>query len=273
MTIRSLFYLLPAVALGATLSLPVSVIAQDKSQGQNQNESQKSEQQKNKQSRDAQQSKSSDQTSSDNQKSSDKGAAASDRQKKQTRQLKVFELEHRDPQRIHQLIMLCQQSSQHAQQIHAAAVQGRLGRAGVVVAHGSVGTPGSDDQQPRLVTAINAEKKILFVRGSEDQLQKVDELVKALDVANDKLEPSEYGDARLVPVKSSNAPQVQTALAQLELQGQLLNLGDMSLVVIQSNGQDSQEVEQAQQVIQKFAGSDQGSGDSSNSQKSQDSNK
>src|SRR5690349_15804549 len=80
------------------------------------------------------------------------------------------------------------------------------------------GYRGAEGQQ--MFLAYDPEAKLLFVRGPDDQVRKVEELVKALDVPNDKLQKADFGDLHLIPVRHDKLPQVARTLSMLRINNQ-----------------------------------------------------
>jgi hypothetical protein len=172
---------------------------------------------------------------------SDQQAAQDDQD--EIRQLKVFELEHRDPQQINQIITMRTRTAALAPGQAVVPV-----RPGVVPRTAHFRPMDSD----RVATAVNSEEKLLFVRGSEDQIKEVEQLVNAFDVKDEDIKAHDYGKCRLIPVHSKNVGQVQTTLSQLNLPGQMMRLGDVSLFVFHTDDGNDQKREQAEEVIEKL---------------------
>lgn len=239
--IRNLTQFVPALTLAAAVALPLSTSAQENQQNDNEQ-------------KDAQ---ASNENEDDNKKKEDEA---------KTRKLEVFELEHRDPQQLNQIIMLAERASASARSSHAAPGQARPGQqAATTPGRTTAGFRGTASDQHKVVTAVNAEEKILFVRGSDDQIEKVEELVEAFDVEDQELKRHEYRGVRLIPLRSGDAQQVQSTLSQLNLQGQMLQMGEMSLVVFHGDETNKDKVEQAEEVIQKLNARAKDAGDSSDS--------
>ena len=235
MGIRNLTQYVPALTLAAAVALPLAAHAQNQPQSDER----------------------------DNQESREGDDKKKQEGEDQPRELEVFELEHRNPQQLNQIIVLAERTSASA---HAAPGHVRPGQPGATTpGRTTAGYRGTTGDKDKVVTAVNAEEKILFVRGSEDQIEKVKELVEAFDVENQELKRHEYHGVRLIPVRSSDAQQVQSTLAQLNLQGQMLQMGYISLIAFHGDDTNKEKVEQAEEVIQKLKARAKDAGDSSES--------
>ena len=70
--------------------------------------------------------------------------------------------------------------------------------------------------QVRMVRLAQDERgKTLFARGTAEELAQIDELVKALDVAPDKLSKCEVAGLYLIPLQRAEARSVASLLTQL----------------------------------------------------------
>jgi hypothetical protein len=160
----------------------------------------------------------------------------------------VFELEHRDPHEINQIIAMRTWAESPA---HAGVTPGQAavpGQPGAVQRTAHYRAPDSD----RVTTAVNAEEKLLFVRGSEDQIKEIEKLVDAFDVKDEELQAHDYGKCRLIPIHSKKVGQVQTTLSQLDLEGEMIRLGEVSLVTFRMDDDNDQKRKQAEEVINKL---------------------
>lgn len=190
----------------------------------------------------------------DQQKQSDK-----DSDKNQTRELKAFDLEHRKPQEIQQILALRKQAAQTPAGAvtpgQPAAVQPR--------------TAGFRPQQDRMAFAADNENDVLFVRGSSDQIKEVEELIDALDVSAGELEKKKIGDTRLIPISQDSTARVRSMLTQLQLDHQLMQLEDVSLIVVCTDGSDEKEskAKQVEEVVSKLDADKDLGGDSKDSEK------
>lgn len=174
----------------------------------------------------------------------DQQQAFQEGQQAETLQLRVFELKNRDPQQLITIISLVTQADSEAQ----AALPGQPGvAAGTPRIAGFRGVAGD-----RILTAASSEEKILFVRGSEDQIKEIEKLVNAFDVKDEQLQPHDFGDLRLVPIRGKDPSQVQSTLSQLNLSGQALRVGEMSLVVFRMDDGRDEQRKQAEEVVKKL---------------------
>lgn len=178
------------------------------------------------------------------------GKRSNDKDKKEDKKseakqsLKVFKLKNVEPQQMVQLLRLIEQPSQSV----AAGYRGVPGGIPAGGIPGAEGQPqgGQQDQKPLLIAADN-KAKTLFVRGDEDRLEEVQELVDALDGDSKSFEKVSIGDAHLIPVKNANHSEVTTILQQLQLSATAQQIGDKAVVVLR--GDDEELRSQAEQVI------------------------
>lgn len=94
----------------------------------------------------------------------------------------------------------------------------------------------------------------LFVRGPEKKVDDVEKLIESFDRPADEIEKQEFGDVHLFPLSNEKGQQVQTVLAQLGLQSQMLRLGETALIAIHADKDKEDQLKQAEQVIEKLAG-------------------
>ena len=164
--------------------------------------------------------------------------AAAEQDQPAARKLEIIELQHREPQQLTQLMGLWDQVAMPSSGRGRAAVQ----------------RPSLEDQpKERLAVALDNERKLLFVRGTAEQIEKVKALVAALDVADDALKPQDYADHRLIPVPSDSSGQIQSTLAQLDLAGQMLRVGETTFIAYKTDDEDGERLQQAEQVINKLS--------------------
>jgi hypothetical protein len=124
------------------------------------------------------------------------------------RTLKIFELEHVDPQDIVRLLAM--RDGQMA--------PGTAGFRGQVRDPFGTGARQVHAQDGRaLMIAVHPEERLLFVRGSEEEIEKVEELVEAFDVEDGKVEKQQLNNMHLFPVDREKASQVQSTLSRLQL--------------------------------------------------------
>lgn len=155
------------------------------------------------------------------------------------RKLEIIELQHRDPQQLVQLLSLWDQ----------VALPGLGGRGRVVVQRPSL----QDRTDPRLAIALANEQKLMFVRGTADQIEKIKTLVTAIDVADDAVKPQDFADHRLIPIPGDNSGPIQSTLTQLELEGQMLRVGNTTFLAYKLDDEGGERLQQAEQVIARLA--------------------
>ncbi len=153
------------------------------------------------------------------------------------RKLEVIELQHRDPQQLTQLMGLWDQ----------VAMPGYGGR--VTVQRPDL------QQQPheRLAIAFDNQKKMMFVRGTAEQIEKIKTLIAAIDVADEGLKPYDFANHRLIPVPSDSSGQIQSTLTQLDLAGQVIRVGNTTFIAYKAGEEDAERRQQAEMVINKLA--------------------
>jgi hypothetical protein len=237
---------------------------QDQQQQQQQDKAQQDKAQQNKaQQETAQQDKAQQDKAQQEQQQDQKAAEA----QKQPRELKVFELQHRNPGEIQQLLNARPTSYPGVRQ---AVIIGRISS-----------RPAELDQQsqtPPPAIAGDADSRALFARGTKEQLQQIEELVKAVDVPMDQFKPQTIGDKHLIPIHGDGTQRVLNTLTQLQLPHQPVQMGEGAIIVLCDDGSgDFQTItEQTQQVIAKLQQSQQdkqasGEGDSQQQQQNQQS--
>ena len=166
-----------------------------------------------------------------NQAQQDQNARNQAEQKPEPQRLAVIKLQHSDPQQISQLLRSLDQPASYTAAYRGAAVVPQ-------------GQPGPQ-QQPLLIAA-DSRSKTLFVRGDQERLGRVEELIKSLDTEGE-IQAAEFGDARIVPIKHANHGEVMSILQQLQLPASTFQLGDRGVVVLRGGEED--QISQAQEVI------------------------
>jgi hypothetical protein len=166
---------------------------------------------------------------------------------KDRRQLKVFELEHRDPQQLAQIISL-QWRSHGVLRGQPGGLSGQVGGPPGIGGFGL--TMPSNPDEPAI--AFDAEEKLLFVRANKDQLAKIEKLVDALDVPQEKLSQQDFAGLHLIPIRQDKAPQVTKVLADLQIPSQTMTMGKAVLVVVRGDDKDVNHVDQVKEVIGKL---------------------
>jgi type II secretory pathway component GspD/PulD (secretin) len=180
------------------------------------------------------------------------------------RKLKIFELKHIKPQELVQVLMMqrfiAAAEQREEQRIHPTAQQQQQ----PVRPQAQQAQPPHTQQPSRTIHATGAdglvmtfdpEEKLLFVRGPEDKVNKVEELVNAFDVSKDELEKKKFGGMTLIPVRKDKARQVSRTLAHLQLEGRVITMGDAALVVLRGEDTEDERIKQARQVIEKYEAS------------------
>jgi hypothetical protein len=175
-----------------------------------------------------------------------KTTATEEQPRKVARKLKVFKLQHVKPSEVAQLFAV-----RHT-------VYSGFGGAGAVAvdrgfAAGDVESPASAANREKTAsdqpvnTAHDDEKRLLLVRGSDDQIKRVEKLVKSFDMPAAKLEKQKWGDLHLIPIRSGRADNIQSILSQLGLSTHAIQLGDASVIVLQES--DDDEADQILEIL------------------------
>ncbi len=173
------------------------------------------------------------------QKAADQGEQpAAEQPQPAARKLEIIELQHRDPQQLTQLLGLWDE----------VAMPSYGGRGRVAVQRPSL----QDQPGQRLAIALDNERKLMFVRGTAEQIEKVKALVAAIDVADDAVKPQDFANHRLIPIPGDRSGSIQSTLTQLDLAGQLLRVGDTTFIAYKTDDEDGERLQQAEQVINKL---------------------
>lgn len=159
--------------------------------------------------------------------------------KEEPRELRIVELEHRRPQEIIQLLNLRNTAQRNQNPAQGAGPTATFFR----------GRP------QNLAIASQENRGLLFLRGTAEDLKDAEKLVKAFDVADEKLEPQKIGDLRVIPIRHGQAAQIQQVLGQLQIPSQMLPLGKTAVIVL-APGDDDTTLKQADEVIKKLDVSD-----------------
>jgi hypothetical protein len=174
--------------------------------------------------------------------------------KKEPRTLKIFELEHRAPQEIAQILTLLWPG---ASPFHPAGRQfSSAGQPSQLAGQQPFppGTPGASAAPARPAIAFDPEEKLLFVRATADQLEKIETLVNGLDVSPENLERQELDGLHLIPVRQDRVDQVTRILRALQLPSQTMTMGDAHLIVlrVEEGAEDDGLIDQVRQVVSKL---------------------
>ena len=218
------------LALAGAIALPTAAVSQ---QPQNQ---QPNQQQPNQQQQDKQQQK----------EQKEKKAEKKD----DVRKLQVFKLKHRTPQQMNQIVSLAEQAESDEQlNLNVIGQYANVAAARRVAGYRGAPADANKDNGDAMVIATDEAKKILFVRGSEEQLSKVKKLVDAFDVEQQEMKRHTLGKLSLIPVSQQDAAQIRSTLSQLELESGMLHMGETTLIVFHDDG-DQEKMAQAEQVIE-----------------------
>jgi hypothetical protein len=172
--------------------------------------------------------------------------------------VKAFDLKHRNPEEMNQI--LTKQWNEPQPAMIASTVV--IGPGGYPV---RVGVPqpvqpisatqrtssyqGSDNH---LLVSFDPQAKLFFVRGPEEKVRKAEELVKALDVPDSQLKQVDFNGMHLIPVRQEKLQQVTQTLSALRIDNRTTTLGNAAFVVIRDDSESDGIVEQARTVITKY---------------------
>lgn len=168
------------------------------------------------------------------------------------RKLKIIKLQHRGPQEMLKLLSIGTRPRGPSGFPTAAPGTGTF-PGGVAAATPGFPAPAAtrtDGKSPTLIAA-DTTKNLLFVRGTPEQIEQVEQMIKAFDVTKDDFQAQQFGNWYLVRVADGNVGRLQGILSQLQLDSDALHLGDLNLIAIPAG--DSEEakaaLEQAKEVI------------------------
>jgi hypothetical protein len=188
--------------------------------------------------------------------------------------LKTFKLEHRKPMEVARIVALkwrfqaagpigigvipADTQPRSTQPATGASAPQRPAQPGQPGQPGAQ-RPGQSRSQPTAVSFRSPERdlvivalpgeKQLLVRGKDEKINRVEELVKALDVPKGELEKKNFGDLTLLPVRDGKAVKASRYLSLLQIENQSITLGDDThLLVIRSFGNEDL-VKQAREVV------------------------
>jgi Ni/Co efflux regulator RcnB len=246
MTVKVLRRLGFAALTAAAFTLPVAS-AQDRNNNQDRNDQNRTEER-----RDANQERDANQ----------------DRQKteRKKRTLKVFELKHRNPQEIIQVLTLkwtrADQTGfgQPGQPFYGTQQASYPVRPGVPTPVTTQAQPATTEHvagyrgtESELYVTFDAEAGLMFVRGTEDRVKKVEELIKAIDVSKDELQKASFEGLHLIPVKQDKLQQVTRTLSMLRIANQPMVLGDVAIIVVRDDAdEDDDVVDQVREIVSKY---------------------
>jgi type II secretory pathway component GspD/PulD (secretin) len=134
--------------------------------------------------------------------------------------VKAFKLSHADPEEVRQTLTSVWPQLMTARRIRANAAAGR---------------------PAELQLAVSSRLHTLFVRGTEQQLEAVQELVKVLDTAPGESVP-ESKDLAVVRLRHVKVPEVLQVLNGLGLQGQIIPLPKLNALILPREEEEAKEV-------------------------------
>ena len=162
-------------------------------------------------------------------------AATTEVARKERPKIKTFELKHANPSELAQFISYRTQ-----------ATTGGLPSAGFGAAPaGGFGQASMPPQAPNV--AFDDERRLLIVRGTSGEISRIEKLVRALDVSAEKIEKQSFGNVHLIPLRNSEAVQIQSVLSQLGVSTNAVQLGKASVIVVHDAEND--EAEQIEELI------------------------
>lgn len=173
--------------------------------------------------------------------------------------VKVFELKHRNPEELNQLLTARWDDPSGTAAQGFAVVIGPGGQP-VRVAVPQPAPPVTPtqrtssyrDSDTQLLVSFDPQAKLFFVRGPEAEVREAEQLVKALDVPNGQLKQVDFNGMHMIPVRQEKLQQVTQTLSALRINNRTTTLGDATFVVIRGASEDDGIVEQARTVISKY---------------------
>lgn len=171
-------------------------------------------------------------------------------QAKQTKQLKIFQLEHITPREFSELLR------RYGEQTLTGAQAGAAGAGATTPAGAGQGVGAvqqSPDEQVRI--AVDDEKGLMFVRGPQKKIDEVGQLVEAFDVPPGELKKQQFGDTHLIPIPEEHAQRITNILRELQIQSSVWGVGKARVLIfrVDSENEESKgQMEQAQEIISRL---------------------
>jgi type II/III secretion system protein len=173
--------------------------------------------------------------------------------------VKAFELKHRNPEEMNQI--LTKQWTEPQPAVMASTVM--IGPGGYPVRVGVPQTPTQPisatqrtsaypSTDSHLLVSFDPQARLFFVRGPEEKVRKAEELVKALDVTDSQLKQVDFDGMHMIPVRQDKLQQVTRTLSDLRISNWTKSLGNAAFVVIRDESESDGIVEQVRTVISKY---------------------
>ncbi|KAA5542194.1 hypothetical protein FYK55_15425 [Roseiconus nitratireducens] len=166
----------------------------------------------------------------------EEGSADKDegKQKEEVRELEIFELQHRTPREIQQLITIFSTPTTNPGLGGVSAIRDRR------------------REQPTI--SVDNQNGLLFVRGLEPDLKRIRNIIDAVDVDSEKMERQKIEDLRVIPLSGQQSREIHRVLSELQLQHQMLTWeGGQTLLVFHQQSDRAQAMfQQAEKVIDKM---------------------
>jgi hypothetical protein len=177
----------------------------------------------------------SDETARDEE-SKDKGQDAK-------RQLKIVTLKHRRPQDVRQLLTTWFESPTNNPYASSTATTVAANRG----YRGNLADRVTED----VVIATEEDSKLLFIRGSQKEIERVQKLIDAIDVPASEMKEQTIGSTYMIPFKQDRAHDVQTILVDLQLDTRSMALEDLHLILVHhgESEESKQNLKQVKQVL------------------------
>lgn len=119
----------------------------------------------------------------------------------------------------------------------------------------AVGNRNAQDQQ--VLIATDDERGLLFVRGPQEKIDEIGQLIEAVDVPADQMKKHQFRGVHLIPIRDGDGERINDVLGQLQIQSTTLNLGEARVIALREepgDGQSQDQLEQAEQIISKLTG-------------------
>ncbi|MEX1042390.1 MAG: hypothetical protein WDZ51_17285 [Pirellulaceae bacterium] len=218
----------------------------------------------------------------------DPSAIQGDKQHQGNKTAKAFELKHRSPEEMKQLIKMCDEGLKPHEVGAASQQPGVRQQEGVRPGQQRPGAqpgqrpgvqPGQQpgQQQPgqqadsrqqtnratydgamkhdkkKIDVAVSEDSDILFVRASEEHMKQVQKLVDCFDVEDNKLKKAELVKVTIIPVSLEKAQQAESTLQREQLRNhQVFKMGQVALVVIGDDEQNGENRKKAEEAVAEF---------------------
>jgi len=172
--------------------------------------------------------------------------------------VKVFELKHRNPEEMNQILTKQWNEPQPAVMASTVVIGpgGYPVRVGVAQPAQPISTTQRTSSYPstdsHLLVSFDPQAKLFFVRGPEEKVRKAEELVKSLDVPDNQLKQVDFDGMHMLPIRQDKLQQVSRTLSELRINNWTRSIGNAAFVVIRDDSESDGIVEQVRTVISRY---------------------